>query len=337
MGFRTERSGRELPPKSMTRRRSRHTHIYYRNTIITVLLALAALLAVFFSPAGLVSYTWLLPLFYLNYVIWKLYFSTHPPRMRQPPFTPEDATLPYEEVSLTTGDDLQLTGWYIPGRNRAAVILVHGLGGSKVIMLNHARALAFDGYGVLLIDLRGHGGSGGDTITGVHEANDILAGLEYLESRPDVDANRIGALGVSLGALAVLRAARKSQALRALVLDGLGPTCLADHGSLQPKLRRKINRLINRVAYRLADWTCGERIGEGVLAALPMIAPRPVLLIASGSGHEIHFNRLFFAAARDPKELWEVPSAKHGAVLLQEPHAYRQKIRSFFGSALLGS
>ena len=33
--------------------------------------------------------------------------------------------------------------------------------------------------------------SEGDTIDGVHEANDILAGVEYLLSRPDVDPGKI--------------------------------------------------------------------------------------------------------------------------------------------------
>ena len=220
---------------------------------------------------------------------------------------------------------------------RDPVILVHGLGGSKVLMLNHARALAFNGYGVLLVDLRAHGSSQGDTITGVHEAEDIVAWVEHLSSRPDVDRDKIGAVGVSLGAVTVLRAARRTESIRALVLDGMGPACLADHGGPPKSFQRRFNFPINWVAYHLADWMCNERITEGVTEALPHLWPRPVLFIATGRGNEVHINRIFFEAARDPKDLWEVPNARHAAAYLYEPQAYREKLRSFFGKTLMES
>ena len=45
---------------------------------------------------------------------------------------------------------------------------------------------------------------------------------------------------------------------------------------------------------------------QGVLDVISKLAPRPVLLIASGA-NDIYFNRLFFEAAQEPKELWELP------------------------------
>ena len=64
----------------------------------------------------------------------------------------------YERVSLTTSDGLQLAGWYVPSRNRAAVIVVPGRSGPRA----HTRMLARHGYGVLLFDRRGEGESEGD-------------------------------------------------------------------------------------------------------------------------------------------------------------------------------
>jgi pimeloyl-ACP methyl ester carboxylesterase len=317
--------------------RRRHSPIYYRNTLFVWGFALFALLAATFSPNTLGTLLWLVPIIYFNFILWRMYLGTHPMRFKQPPLTPADATLSYEDLTLVTADGLTLTAWYVPGKNRAAVILVHGLGGSKVLMLNHARALAFDGYGVLMIDLRAHGGSAGDTITGVHEANDVQAGVDYLLGRADVDAQRIGAVGISLGALAVLRAARRSDQLRGLVLEGMGPTCLADHGGPPKTLQRRINYPINRMAYALGDWMSGERISEGVIEALPHLWSRPVLLISAGRRSELHFNRLFFEAAREPKDLWENPRATHAAVFLYEPQEYRQRLRDFFRAALLAA
>ena len=64
----------------------------------------------------------------------------------------------YEEVSFTTSDGLELRGWYVPSKNRAAVIAFPGRKGPQ----RHARVLARHGYGVLLFDRRGEGESDGD-------------------------------------------------------------------------------------------------------------------------------------------------------------------------------
>jgi uncharacterized protein len=337
MACKTVRSARESRLRSMARKRLKHSRLYSRNLLFVSTFAIFATLAALFSPSGLGTFFWLIPVIYLNYVLWQVFLSIHPMRLKQPPLTPQDATLSYEDVSLTTSDGLMLSAWYVPGRKRAAVILAHGLGASKVLMLNHARALAFDGYGVLLLDLRAHGDSQGDTVTVQQAANDIHAAEQYLLTRPDVDPGRIGALGVSLGAGAVLLAARSSEALRAVILEGLGPLCLADHGGAPTTLRRRVNYPFNWIGYRLMDWMSMASIPEGVMQALPHLWPRPVLLIAAGHGLEIHFNRLFFEAAREPKQLWEVPNAHHAAVFLFEPEASRLKIRSFFEQALLGN
>jgi hypothetical protein len=55
---------------------------------------------------------------------------------------------PYQQVSFTTSDGLTLHGWYVPSRNRAAVIAFPGRAGPQ----KHARMLVRHGYGVLLFD-----------------------------------------------------------------------------------------------------------------------------------------------------------------------------------------
>jgi hypothetical protein len=114
----------------MAKVRVRHSRIYFRNTLFVWTFAIFAFLAALYSPTGLVTYIWLIPLIYINFILWQAYLAAHPMRLKQPPLTPADATLSYQDVSLTTKDGLKLTAWYIPGKNRAAVILVHGLGGT---------------------------------------------------------------------------------------------------------------------------------------------------------------------------------------------------------------
>src|SRR4051812_32041618 len=101
---------------------------------------------------------------------------------------------PHEDVTLRTSDGLTLQGWYVPSRNRAAVIVFPGRTGP----MTRARMLARHGYGVLLYDRRGEGQSEGDPDSwGWDFEKDIRAGIAFLKNRSDVDSGRIGGIGLS--------------------------------------------------------------------------------------------------------------------------------------------
>jgi uncharacterized protein len=86
----------------------------------------------------------------------------------------------YERVSFTTSDGLELSGWYVPSRNRAAVIAFPGRNGPQA----QTRMLARHGYGVLLFDRRGQGESEGDPHAfGWEGEKDIMAAISFLERR----------------------------------------------------------------------------------------------------------------------------------------------------------
>ena len=70
---------------------------------------------------------------------------------RQGAVTPE-LGVPYESVSVTTSDSLELAASYVPSQNGAAVVLYPGATRS-----DEARMLIRHGYGVLLLDPRGQG------------------------------------------------------------------------------------------------------------------------------------------------------------------------------------
>ena len=102
----------------------------------------------------------------------------------------------HEDVTFTTSDGLRLEGWFIPSRNGATVIAFPGRSGPQ----KHTRLLVKHGYGVLLFDRRGEGASEGDPNTfGWVGDRDLHAAIDYLRSRRDVDPERIGAIGLSVG------------------------------------------------------------------------------------------------------------------------------------------
>ncbi len=115
-------------------------------------------------------------------------------------------------------------GWYVPSGNHAVVILAHGSGADRTQLAGEARALARDGFGILMFDWPGHGESGGRVTYGRTDRRAFSTAVDYAMAQPDVDRDRIGALGFSVGAALVAETAAEDTRVRALVLV----SCFAD-------------------------------------------------------------------------------------------------------------
>lgn len=122
--------------------------------------------------------------------------------------------------------NIMLEGRYfsLSGRNPApAVVLCHPhslYGGSMhtgVIMVL-AHALIQKGIGALCFNFRGVGESGGVFSDGIGEQDDVLAALDWLGARDDVDEDMIGLAGYSFGGGVALEAACRTGYVRALAL-----------------------------------------------------------------------------------------------------------------------
>jgi dienelactone hydrolase len=132
---------------------------------------------------------------------------------------PRDATrldnYVQENVSFSNGA-VRLVGNLTMPKSRTlhpAVVLIHGCCG--ILPTRDfgywSTYLAGKGIAVLAYDRRGGGESTGDANTATYEdiADDVLAGLAFLESRKDIDPRRIGFFGMSNGGyIAPLAAAR---------------------------------------------------------------------------------------------------------------------------------
>ena len=124
---------------------------------------------------------------------------------------------PHEDVAFQTSDGLRLEGWFVPSRNGATVIVVPGRSGPQ----KQTRMLVRHGYGVLLFDRRGEGASEGDpNAFGWVGDRDLHAAAAFLQRRSDVDPERIGAIGLSVGGEMLIHAAAHSDAFKAIVSEG---------------------------------------------------------------------------------------------------------------------
>ena len=112
-----------------------------------------------------------------------------------------------------------------------AVVLIHGFSGDRRLMSTLARRLAENGYGVLAIDVNGHGENrnpfnGGEAETD-NLRDDVKKAVDYLRSSDLVDGSRIVVMGHSMGAGAALDYATHDPNLKgAVMISGgwvLGP------------------------------------------------------------------------------------------------------------------
>jgi uncharacterized protein len=241
--------------------------------------------------------------------------------------------IPHQEVAIETADGRALSAWYVPSRNRTAVVLSHGSGGSRERVAAHVRMLARHGYGVLALDNPGNGESDGHSNGLGYNAQPAMdAALRWLSRRPDVDPKRIAGFGTSLGAEVLLEAAAREPRLRAVVADG--PTRPMDgHRVSDPALPE---RVFGAVWLQAVRGVAGMREAPSLIGLMPRIGPRPVLLIAGGvdAPDEIPANRAYRDAAGPTTQLWELPDTGHTGGLRTHPAAYEQRTTAFLDRAL---
>lgn len=261
---------------------------------------------------------------------------THPQRTPIS-ITPAEMNMPYEDVQLLTSDSISLAGWYIPSRNGAAVIVLHGFNGNRSHVLPHAKILQQAGYGVLLFDLRAQGESGGKVYHfGWAGDLDIAPAVSFLQTRPEVNARRIGILGLSSGGMNALNAAAKLQDLRAVIADGVEANRMEDLFNPMPPSYKKFWFMAPMpwMTDRATMIFSGIYHPQSMQSLLEAISPRPVLFIASGAESEIFQGRKFAAANPQHVSLWEIPEAKHIEGIFVQPEEYADHLLAFLESNL---
>ncbi len=268
--------------------------------------------------------------------------ATHRPRDVGPV---PDLGAPSRAVTLRTADGLSLWAQYVAPKE--ALKLGPSSGGGAVVILypgegarDHARMLARDGYGVLLLDPRGYGRSEGDpNAYGWGNARDIDAAVAWLEGRSEVGQGRIGGLGLSVGGEQMIEAAAGNDGcLRAIVSEGAGTRSVRE-----ALVREGPNAVELALQY---PWDLMQTVATAVFSgdAPPpsleelavQVSPNAVFFVYGEKGQAIEetVNVPYFEAAGEPKELWEVPGAGHTGGIDAQPAEYERRVTGFFEDAL---
>jgi fermentation-respiration switch protein FrsA (DUF1100 family) len=273
-----------------------------------------------------------------SYLQAEVFIHNPPERRSAEAQTPADYQMTYESLELKTQDGIRLAAWYIPSHNRAAVILIHGYKSDRTSMLGRAQMLTRHGYGILLVDLRAHGKSDGDLVTfGLKEVQDVDAAYRYLLTRSDVDADKIGALGCSMGGTVVLLSAAQNPAIKAVVsestfaeLSDSIPSAVADTG-LPPIL---FAPFVEWFAERSGGFDAAQ---VSAIAHIRAISPRPVFLMQGGNDLVVipESGKRLYEAAGEPRQLWFDDNVGHASFADELPAEYERRVVAFFDQYLL--
>ena len=238
----------------------------------------------------------------------------------------------YQDVSFETGDGLTLNGWYLPSRNGAAVIAFAG----RTHAQDPARFLSARGYGVLLFDRRGEATSDGDpNAFGWGGTRDIEAAIEFLEQQPDVDPERIGGIGFSVGGEMLLEEAAGNDSLKAVVSEGAGIRSVrevTEDSGVEKWLAMPVWGVTTVGTALFSNSMPPPNLKDLVSD----VSPTPVFLIHAerGQGGE-HLSAEYHAVAGAGSQEW-VTDSRHVGGYDADPEEYERRVTVFFDDALLG-
>lgn len=123
-----------------------------------------------------------------------------------------------QDTYFYSADGVKLNGWYIKAaEGKPTVIFCHGQGENISLWQDNAQFLADNGYGVFMIDYRGHGRSEGKPYeTGLYV--DLESAIKYLKDIEKIPQSNIVLWGRSLGGAVVADIASRDR-FRGIILD----------------------------------------------------------------------------------------------------------------------
>ena len=257
--------------------------------------------------------------------------ATHRARPTATDATPADQGLAFADVRITADDGVGLGAWWIASRNGAAVVMLPGSGSTRDDVLDEAAFVARHGYGVLVMDARGHGVSGGRPMEfGWGHERDVRSAITWVLARPQIE--HVGLFGLSMGGEVALTTAALDPRVDAVVAEGASARTW-DDAALEPE-PHPVGLANTWLTFVVADLLTPAS-PPAPLIDLVRAIDAPTLLIAGSPANERELDRLYADAAPGSVELWEIPSSPHVGGLTTEPREYPARVLAHLDDGLL--
>jgi hypothetical protein len=251
----------------------------------------------------------------------KFYKDTNEP---EPPFV-------YETVQFKTAEGIPIDAWYSKtDSSSTCVLLIHGYSTNKSFLKTEAAMFRRWGYSVLLLDLRGHGKSGGNSTSfGVKETDELQKAYDFAKQKGH---SKIILYGVSLGAGVCIKAASENKIHPIAIIADVPFENLHRHFQARARI---LGFPSEPFATLTTFWVGVEKGYNGFQHNVSTYAKRvscPVLVewgekdeFVMRSEAENVFNNL----ASKNKKLVVYPDAGHGAFFQTDPLTWENEVQTF--------
>ena len=264
------------------------------------------------------------------------------PMDRQLTTTPADFGAQFKDVEFETSDNVKISGWLLPSRNKhATIVYSHGLFRSRRELMERAIDLWKLGYGALLYDARSHGESGKARVSmGYWERLDAEAAVKFLREEVHTD-DRIVLFGISMGAAAALLAAAETPEVAAVISDS---SFLTFDDTVNHHVRLFLHLptfpMANEFKFFIERKAGFDASKLNALDAVKRIGDRPILFIAAAHDRRMPpeiAQTLYNACASSKRDLLVVDgpgSDVHGHAYQANPQFYIGRVAQFLDNAL---
>ncbi len=221
--------------------------------------------------------------------------------------TPDKLGLKYENIYITTPDNVKIHGWHLPatGAKKGSIIFFHGNAQNITTHIASVYWLPKYGYSVYIFDYRGYGQSQGQpSIEGlIIDANSVI---NYVSQ--SLNEGNIVIFGQSLGGAIAINAIAELESkdhIKGIVID-------SSFSGFRKIAREKLSELWLTWMFQYPISLAFSASYDFGIAA-EKIAPIPLLVIHGNADHIIpfHHGKAIFRAASPPKILWEIDGGKH--------------------------
>lgn len=247
----------------------------------------------------------------------------------------------YRDVQFSGVDGISLKGWFIKSKDNPTnktVFVIPGWTRTRSRYLSQIKFFADSGFHVFTYDQRSHGASDTGRITfGPEEGKDLLAATDYAKSLDNVNAEKLAAIGFSLGASAAIYAG-VTHVFKALVLEGIFADSY-DIGEeiLVQKFGQPLAKIIGYGFFWVGTmlWTLGRYRHSHPVEFISKVSPTPVMIIRGENDKRTPAQsaQLMISAVREPKVIW-IHKGGHTQAYNQYPQEYKEKVLSFLNTYL---
>ncbi|HXL88255.1 MAG TPA: alpha/beta hydrolase [Streptosporangiaceae bacterium] len=277
----------------------------------------------------------------------------------------------FDSASITLAGHLYIPDGAVVAGSRPAIIVGHpGSGVKEQAAGLYASRLAGQGFVTLTFDAAYQGESGGEPRgleDPAHRVEDLKAAVSYLTTRPEADADRLGALGICASGGYVLPATGSDHRIRAVATVSAVDIArtVAAHGEKPPVLTLFPDTIEQARAlggehgadgfeyYRTPraqhprsasffDWTSIDKMATfDAFAPVPLIGQRPLLMSVGTRAVTSWMSVEAYQRATGSKELHWIDGASHVDLYDKERYVGPsvEKLTAFFtenlGKALL--